>query len=126
MGLALLDTPSKQDATQAMLLSYHQFPAAVAPRLTPLFDRLLASDGLLLVFHCVAGKDRTGFVAAILLSTLGISWEQVLKDYLLTAKHWHGPRSKELLSPKRLRGTAPATPSNSQTLQVLLPPKVYC
>jgi protein-tyrosine phosphatase len=37
-----------------------------------------------LVFHCTQGKDRAGIVAAILLSTLGIPWEGVLEDYLLS------------------------------------------
>lgn len=97
MTRALLDDPSAQGATQAMLLSYRQFPTAFAPHLALLFDRLLASDGLPFMFHCAAGKDRTGFVAALLLSALDVSWEQVLEDYLLTARHWHGPRSEAAL-----------------------------
>ena len=37
------------------------------------------------VFHCHAGKDRTGIVAALLLEALGVSRADVLDDYELTA-----------------------------------------
>ncbi|MDY0007305.1 MAG: tyrosine-protein phosphatase [Spongiibacteraceae bacterium] len=47
------------------------------------FDAVLASPGPLL-FHCAAGKDRTGFAAALLLSALGVEWDVVLEDYMLT------------------------------------------
>ena len=36
------------------------------------------------LFHCTAGKDRTGFAAAILLLTLGVSEQQVIDDFLLS------------------------------------------
>lgn len=36
------------------------------------------------VFHCTEGKDRTGFAAAIVLLALGVPFETVLEDYLLT------------------------------------------
>jgi len=38
------------------------------------------------VFHCTAGKDRTGLVAALLLSFLGVDRVTVMNDYLLTNK----------------------------------------
>jgi protein-tyrosine phosphatase len=37
-----------------------------------------------LVFHCTQGKDRAGFGAAMVLSALGVPWETVLEDYLLS------------------------------------------
>ena len=36
------------------------------------------------VFHCTAGKDRTGLAAALLLGVLGVERELVLDDYELT------------------------------------------
>lgn len=97
MARVLLENPSERGATQAMLLSYRQFPSAFAPRLVTLFDTLLKGDGLPMVFHCAAGKDRTGFLAAILLSALGVSRAEVLQDYLQSGRHWHGPRSEASL-----------------------------
>lgn len=37
-----------------------------------------------LVFHCAAGKDRTGFCAAILLGLAGVDEATILADYALT------------------------------------------
>lgn len=47
--------------------------------------RLLAEPGASpLLFHCSAGKDRTGWTAAVLLTALGVDRETVFTDYLLT------------------------------------------
>jgi hypothetical protein len=57
-----------------------------AHRFAELFEHLLASDTPL-VFHCTAGKDRTGFAAALILHALGVPREAVVQDYLLTNNH---------------------------------------
>jgi protein-tyrosine phosphatase len=36
------------------------------------------------LFHCAAGKDRTGVVAALLLQMLGVPDEAIVADYVLT------------------------------------------
>jgi protein-tyrosine phosphatase len=38
------------------------------------------------VFHCTAGKDRTGVVAALVLSLLGVCDDDVADDYAFTAE----------------------------------------
>jgi protein-tyrosine phosphatase len=38
------------------------------------------------VFHCAAGKDRTGIVAALLLSTLGVPEDDIVADYTLSTR----------------------------------------
>jgi protein-tyrosine phosphatase len=46
------------------------------------FFRIAADDTTgTLFFHCSAGKDRTGFAAALLLSALGVEWEVIMADY---------------------------------------------
>ena len=47
--------------------------------------RRLAAAPTPAVFHCTAGKDRTGIVSALLLLVLGVSREIVVGDYRLTA-----------------------------------------
>jgi protein-tyrosine phosphatase len=42
------------------------------------------AERLPLVFHCSAGKDRTGVLAAILLSVLGVSDDDIAADYALS------------------------------------------
>jgi protein-tyrosine phosphatase len=41
-------------------------------------------ENLPLLVHCAAGKDRTGLMVALLLSQLGVAYEHILQDYLLT------------------------------------------
>lgn len=51
------------------------------------FEGLLTiKENQAVVFHCTMGKDRTGMVAALILSGLGIDEETITKDYLLTNK----------------------------------------
>ena len=45
---------------------------------------ILNADGKAVVWHCTAGKDRTGFAAAILLRVLGVPMDTVYQDYLLS------------------------------------------
>jgi protein-tyrosine phosphatase len=52
-------------------------------RFAEFFDHLLQADAPV-VFHCTAGKDRTGFAAALILLALGVPRDLVLQDYLLT------------------------------------------
>lgn len=46
---------------------------------------LNTSDGST-IFHCFAGKDRTGISAAVILTILGVSKEVIMEDYLETNK----------------------------------------
>ena len=39
-----------------------------------------------LVFHCAAGKDRTGVLAALVLDILGVDREVIVADYVVTAE----------------------------------------
>jgi protein-tyrosine phosphatase len=61
-----------------------------AHRYAEFFDHLLRADAPL-VFHCTAGKDRTGFAAALLLLALGVPRETVLQDYLLSNEVFRHP-----------------------------------
>lgn len=48
------------------------------------FKVLLTEPHTPMLFHCMAGKDRTGAVAALILSVLGVSREDIHNDYLYT------------------------------------------
>ena len=81
--------------------------------------RLLAEpDALPAVFHCAAGKDRTGLMAGILLSGLGVADEDVIADYALSAgafartRAWADTNKPELVQwldsvPTPLQGAHP-------------------
>jgi len=64
-------------------------------------------DRLPLLFNCTAGKDRTGFVAGILLRLLGVDADTAMADYLLSnevRRHWIVEREEQhrLVIAKRL------------------------
>jgi len=42
------------------------------------------------LFHCLEGKDRTGFVCALLLALAGASAQEIIDDYMLTYDNYYG------------------------------------
>jgi protein-tyrosine phosphatase len=69
---------------------YRDYPRRCAPGFRTLFATLSEDAHRPLVFHCTAGKDRTGFASALLLSLLGVPWSTVMEDYLRTNELWTG------------------------------------
>jgi len=69
---------------------YRDYPRRCAPGFRTLFATLSDGTHRPLVFHCTAGKDRTGFASALLLTLLGVPWETVMEDYLRTNELWIG------------------------------------
>lgn len=45
------------------------------------------------VFHCAAGKDRTGVAAALILTALGADPAAIMEDYLLSNRFYRAPVS---------------------------------
>jgi protein-tyrosine phosphatase len=74
---------SARHAHEILLSSYQSIPYWLVPHLQGLFQ-CLATERVPLLFHCSAGKDRTGIVAAIVLHFLGVPREAILEDYELT------------------------------------------
>jgi protein-tyrosine phosphatase len=69
---------------------YRDYPRRCTPGFRTLFATLSDGQDRPLVFHCTAGKDRTGFASALLLTLLGVPWETVIEDYLRTNDLWVG------------------------------------
>jgi protein-tyrosine phosphatase len=77
--------PAHEPATEFLLTKYLQMIETAEDRVAQAF-RILAGPGALpAVFHCAAGKDRTGVLAGLLLSSLGVADDDVVADYALTA-----------------------------------------
>ncbi|TLS51781.1 tyrosine-protein phosphatase [Paenibacillus antri] len=49
------------------------------------FEALAAGRGSAVLFHCAAGKDRTGVVAGLLLDLAGVPHDAIAEDYALTS-----------------------------------------
>jgi len=53
-------------------------------RIAEVFTAIAEAGEGAIVFHCTAGKDRTGIIAALLLLAIGVSDEIIVEDYALT------------------------------------------
>ncbi|RKE20131.1 tyrosine-protein phosphatase [Streptomyces sp. TLI_171] len=71
----------------AMMTSMYRWfvtDAVARSRFAAVLRLIVEADGAPVLFHCTAGKDRTGWTAALLLTALGVDRQTVLADYLLT------------------------------------------
>ncbi|RGE46439.1 tyrosine-protein phosphatase [Comamonas testosteroni] len=83
-------TLTARDTEALMHDTYRSFVNVYGQRFAQFFELLQSSDDPL-VFHCTAGKDRTGWAAALLLTALGVDEEQIMEDYLLTNQYFKRP-----------------------------------
>jgi protein-tyrosine phosphatase len=83
-GLSFSQSVDRPAVKTAMIRMYAGMPARMATRVRGMFAALLSGPGVPMILHCTAGKDRTGFSAAMLLTALGVPRDVVVEDYLLT------------------------------------------
>lgn len=81
---------SHEMAHAIMVESYRAYVTDHAPTYARFIRFVAAADGPV-IFHCSAGKDRTGFGAALLLASLGVTEEAILADYMRTNTDWQPP-----------------------------------
>jgi protein-tyrosine phosphatase len=72
------------DAVDFLAARYLEMLERGADSITAALDAMSTPERLPLVFHCSAGKDRTGVLAAVLLSILGVSDDDIAADYALS------------------------------------------
>lgn len=75
------------DATEverAAIRFYRNFPLHHNEEYGALLTAIERAKGRPLLFHCVSGRDRTGYAAAVLLLALGATRETILQDYALS------------------------------------------
>ena len=90
--LSILDQTWDQEQARREALPAHEFlhRAYTAmlvdgrARFARAFDLLAAPGALPAVFHCAAGKDRTGLLAMLVLGALGVRHHDIVEDYALT------------------------------------------
>ncbi|MBP6701439.1 MAG: tyrosine-protein phosphatase [Halioglobus sp.] len=83
-----------------MLEINRDFAGPQAHTYSRMFQQILAAPDARFLVHCAAGKDRTGFAAAIVLLALGVPRDLVMRDYLLTARYYLPERELERLQRK--------------------------
>jgi protein-tyrosine phosphatase len=72
-------------AADSFMTAFYTRTDHLAKKYKPMFDQLLAlPNDQALMFHCTAGKDRTGVGAALILYVLGVDKKTIFQDYELT------------------------------------------
>lgn len=79
----LASNPSLDEIRNWMAINYDSLAFSTADQYKKLFAQL-EEERLPLLYHCAAGKDRTGAFSAFLLLILGVPEKTVLADYELT------------------------------------------
>jgi protein-tyrosine phosphatase len=93
--IALNELPTPDDVYFATV--YVDLLDRLGPELRTILERAVEAPTRPFLFHCAAGKDRTGIAAAVLLGVLGVSDDVILDDYELTSKYFT-PRKLDALA----------------------------
>ncbi len=81
--------------TDSLILSIYSTTSFLKAKYKPMFDQMLTlPEGKSMMFHCTAGKDRTGIGAALFLSALGVEREIIIADYEATNYYWKSTQEK--------------------------------
>ena len=92
------------DPNLAMMTANRQFATEFTPQFRQFIRTVLEADGAPIAWHCSAGKDRTGFAAAILLRILGTPRDIVMQDYMASREHALEARKSQLLLLRVFKG----------------------
>lgn len=93
IGASLADLMRREMATGEDVVgllgqAYVEYLTTWLPQYRALFALMLEPERHALLFHCSAGKDRTGVGAALVLLALGVPHATVLADYVATDRLW--------------------------------------
>lgn len=91
-----------------MIQANRQFVDEFTPQFSEFIQVLLQAQGKPVVWHCSAGKDRTGYAAAIILRILGVPMETIYTDYMLSKEPALAARQRELTLLRLLKGDVTA------------------
>jgi protein-tyrosine phosphatase len=77
---------AKADSFPHLYEVYRLYIDKCQPQIAAIFQAIAESHAAT-AFHCYVGKDRTGIIAALLLSLVGVSDESIASDYAETNAH---------------------------------------
>lgn len=92
------------DPDATMITGNRQFAREFTPQFRQFIHEVLAANGSPVLWHCSAGKDRTGFAAAVLLRILGVDQDTVMRDYMLSREPALAARSNQLMLLRLFKG----------------------
>jgi protein-tyrosine phosphatase len=70
--------------------AYVQWLDHSQPQFKQVFQRIAAERDGTVLFHCTAGKDRTGIIAGLLLDLAGVSRADIVHNYAISAHYLEG------------------------------------
>ncbi|WP_431269661.1 tyrosine-protein phosphatase [Dankookia sp. P2] len=91
--LMLREESTGEDVVSLLRRAYIDYLARFIDVYRALFGLLLEPGRQAVLFHCSAGKDRTGVGAALVLTALGATRETVVADYEATDRIWRRDHS---------------------------------
>lgn len=95
------------------LIRFYTDLAPFHDRYQPMFEALLGlNKDSSLLFHCSAGKDRTGIAAALILYALGADEKVIIEDYLATNYYRRNENAKAIQGMVKFYGLDEATATN--------------
>jgi len=77
----------RQKLVAGMVAMYPDILTSMNSQYRRMFDQML-SGRVPLLFHCSAGRDRTGVAGALVLTALGVPRETIIQDYLLSDRYF--------------------------------------
>jgi protein-tyrosine phosphatase len=80
------ETPQIEDPVEFLVWGYRDLLEIGSEKFALAMKILSDQENVPAVFHCAAGKDRTGVLAALILSTVGVSDDIICADYGLTQR----------------------------------------
>lgn len=92
------------DPNELMLEANRQFATTFTPQFRQFMQTVLQAEGQPIVWHCSAGKDRTGFAAAILLRILGVPQDVIMQDYMASKEHALEARRSQIMLLRLFKG----------------------
>ena len=96
--MKMMKTMSEAVNGVSIMLPYYANIESFTKRYRPIFETLVKnpSDSAIL-FHCTAGKDRTGIAAALILYALGVNESTIIDDYL-ASNYYRMPDNERMKS----------------------------
>ena len=86
-----------ESSHELVVNSYRSCIKVVIPAFSRFMREIIGNADNTSVFHCSAGKDRTGMAAALILSALDVPRKTIIEDYMLTCKHYDSSRLVDII-----------------------------
>ena len=80
-----LETLNSENIDDLFIQMYKAFPIEGKSQFKAVFDALQNNEKV--IYHCSAGKDRTGVMSYLILSALGVHYDDIMENYLESNLH---------------------------------------